>query len=271
MSTQTAPTVAGGPEARAHIAANSRLQEITAAATAAAWLDLASYDEADVPRFLARIVPVVLAAQRASVTSTIAYLSRMIGRRAAPVNVDDLIGASIRTATPAVIEASQRGGTALSPDATGVPPEIVYRRPFVEVWGALADHTPWEDAVALGGERVAGTAALDIQNTMRHTLRAVGEADDLIFGYARVPDADACAFCKLIAGRRYLTSDLMEVHTRCQCGVEVITAANRDDYFGKAENDLAIPVEGVKVAVVQHAELGPLLVNAEHAFTSLAA
>ncbi len=273
MSTQTAPNLTGSDEAQAHIAQNAAVQQAAATAAATAWLALGNYDEADVPRFLARVVPLILSAQRTAVAITTAYLSRAIGRRVAPVDVNQLIGAAIRTATPAVIAASQRGGLALAPDATGVPPEIVYRRPFVGVWKALGEGTPWADAVVDGRERVMGTAAMDVQNTMRHTLRLVGEADDLILGYARVPDADACPFCKLIAGRRYLTSDLMEVHPRCRCGVEVITAASRDQFFGRRENDLARTTsrDGVSTKVVEHGELGALLVNGDDSFAGIEA
>lgn len=272
MSTQITPRPVTSRElTQAHIAANTRLQEIAAAAVMAAWQSLGSYDEEDVPVFLARVVSVVLAAQRQSVAMTVAFLARAIGRPPVPVDVNLLIGAAIRAATPEVIAASQKGGLALAPDATGVPPEVTYRRPFVGVWSDLADHKPWQQAVDAGRERAGGMAAMDVQNSMRHTLRVVGENEDWILGYRRTPNADACAFCKLIAGRRYLTSDLMEVHPRCRCGVEVITAANRDEFTGKRENDLAIPADGPQPAVVEHGELGPLLVDASHDFTQLAA
>lgn len=256
------------PEAQAHIAAQTRLQALATAGAAAAWDGLPNYDEESVPVFLAVVVPLILAAQRSSAALTNAFLARAVGRPPLGIDVDRVIGDAIRPATPAVIEASQKGGVALAPDATGVPPEVVYRRPFVTTWSALSDQLPWADAVRAGRERAMGTAAMDVQNTMRHTLRLVGEQDDLILGYRRVPDADACEFCKLIAGRRYLTADLMEVHPRCCCGVDVITAANRSDFTGKAENDLAI-VPGV--AFHDHGELGPLVGSPDHAFTSLAA
>lgn len=254
----------GSAAAQAHIAAQTALQAIAAAGVAAAWDDLPHYNDEDVPTFLARVVPFILAAQRQSVALTNAFLARVMGRAPLGLDVEKLTGEAIRTATPAVIEA-----TDLAPDAVGVPPEIVYRRPFVTVWSDLAARKPWADAVAAGRDRATGTAAMDVQNAMRHTLRAVGEADDRILGYRRVPDSDACAFCKLIAGRRYLTADLMEVHPRCCCGVDVITAENRGDFTGKRENDLAVTREGVTAAVVEHGELGALLVNGDDRFTSL--
>lgn len=270
MSTQTVPT--GTDLAQAHIAANTYVQRVAAAAAFTAWTQLGSYDEEDVPGFLRRIVPVVLAAQRQTVALTVAYLGRAIGRRLVSPDVNTVTGPAIRTATTEVIEASRRGGLALAPDAIGVPTEVVYRRPFVAVWSDLSAQKPWRDAVIAAGDRVASTAAMDVQNAMRHTLRAVGEREDLILGYRRVPDSDACPFCRLISGRRYLTADLMEVHPRCACGVDVITSENRGDFIGKRENDLVISADGaVKAAVVQHGELGPLLVDADHDLTLLAA
>lgn len=271
MSTQTAPSAVTSVElTQAHIVANTRLQEIATRAVVAAWRSLGSYNEEDVAVFLARVVPVILAAQRQSAALTVAFLARAIGEPIS-VDVDRLIGAAIRAATPEVIAASQRGGLALAPDATGVPPEVTYRRPFVGVWSDLADSKPWQQAVDAGGERAGGMAAFDVQNSMRHTLRLVGENEDLILGYRRVPDSDACPFCKLIAGRRYLTSELLPVHPRCCCGVAVITAANRDEFTGKRENDLAIPADGPQPAVVEHGEMGPLLVDASHDFSQIAA
>lgn len=272
MSTQTAPSQTGSDLAQAHIAANTRIQQVAATAALTAWMQLGSYDEADVPTFLRRVVPVVLAAQRQTVALTVAYLGRSIGRRLASPDVNTVTGAAIRTATPEVIEASQRGGLALAPDAIGVPPEVTYRRPFVAVWSDLSAAKPWRDAVVAAGDRVASTAAMDVQNAMRHTLRAVGEREDLILGFAREPDPGACTFCLTIAGRRYLTSELQPAHARCRCSVVPITAENRDQYTGKRANDLTISPDGlVKAAVIEHGELGALLVDGDHEHALLAA
>ncbi len=257
--------------AEAHIVAQERLRALVVRGVQAAWDDLPNYDEESVAPFLAVVAPFVLAAQAQAVALTNAFLSLSLGRPPVGLDVSLLIGPAIRKATPAVIEASQVGPFPLAADAEGVPPEVTYRRPFVQTWSALADHTPWVDAVAAGRKRAGGMAAMDVQNAMRHTLRLVGEQDNLILGYRRVPDADACDFCKLIAGRRYLTADLMEVHENCGCGVDVITEANRGDFTGVRENDLAITRNGVTAAVADHGELGALLVDGNHDFLSLAA
>lgn len=236
------------PEAEAHIEAQTRLQAIAAAGVAARWDGLPNYDEESVAPFLAVVVPLILAAQRRSAALTTAFLARAVGRSPIGFDVEEVIGAAIRTATPEVIKSA-----GLDPATKGVPPEVTYRRPFVQTWTALSNHTPWVDAVAAGRERAMGTAAMDVQNTMRHTLRLVGERDDLILGYRRVPDGNACAFCKLIAGRRYRTSDLMEVHPRCVAGDTMVwsssagAGATRRRYEGQivllktaAGHDLAV-------------------------------
>lgn len=229
----------------AHIAAQQRLRELTVAGVATAWQQLPSYDEPDAELFVETVVPLVLAAQRQSVALTSAFLTHALRRPPTGVDVDRLIGAAIRA---------------------GTPPEVVYRRPFIQTWAALADHTPWEQAIAAGRERATGAAAMDVQNSMRHTLAAAGGAEERILGYQRVPDADACEFCRLIAGRRYLSEQLMEVHPRCGCGVDVITEANRGDFTGDPENDLDITRDGVSAAVREHGELGPLLVDGDQQF-----
>lgn len=231
----------------AHIEAQRRLRARAAAAIAAAWSALPSYDETDVPAFLARAVPVTTAAQHTSVALTAAFLARRL--RSQPASVP-----------AAAILAQVRNGT---------PPADVYRRPFVTVWSALKDGKLYEDAAAAGLARASSTAEMDVQLAMRQTLVTVGQVDERILGYQRVPDAGACEFCRLIAGQRYTTDQLMPVHNRCGCGVDVITADNRGDFTGKPENDLSATGDGISTAVVDHGELGPLVVNGADHFTAL--
>jgi hypothetical protein len=229
----------------AHIEGQWRLRAQAAARTQAAWESLGSWDEADVDRFLTIVVPLILGAQRASSALTNAFLAFAVGRQPLPLDPDRITGAFLRA---------------------GSPPADVYRRPFVSYWAALKEGKPWDDAIGIGLERATSTAEMDVQLAMRQTLVEVGAQDAAILGYRRVPDGDACEFCRLIAGRRYLTADLLEVHNRCGCGVDVITAANRGDFTGKRDNDLP-----PQVAIHQHGELGPVIADAAHDFTDQAA
>lgn len=233
--------------AQGHITGQEQLRAFAAAGVTAAWAGLPSYDDTDLPTFVARSTAVVLAAQRASVALTEAYLARVIGRQPVGVNPERLIGAAVRN---------------------GTLPSEVYRRPFVTVWKALKNGTAYEDAVHAGLHRATTAAQTDVQLAMRQTLAMVGQADPVILGYRRVPDAGACAFCRLVAGQRYRTDQLMPIHPHCGCGVDVITAENRHEFAGKPENDLNVTKDGVTAAVEEHGELGPLLVDGADRFTA---
>jgi hypothetical protein len=229
--------------ADAHIEGQRRLRERAAAAALAAWDQLDSYSREDEDTWLALVLPLMLGAQRASALLTNQFVARAVGRQPLAIDLNAITGAAIRN---------------------GTEPRDVYRRALVAVWSDMKHGKLWEDAVRAGGERAAVTAQTDIQLTMRTTLREIGQADDRIVGFQRVPDGDACEFCRLIAGRRYLKSGLMPVHPRCGCGVDVITQANRGDFTGKVDNDLDLPAG---VTVREHGELGPTLVHPDHDFT----
>ena len=233
--------------AQAHIEGQRRLRDLASRGVSTIWRELPGYDEDDVDRFLARAVPFVLASQRQSISLTEAFLARELGRRPIGLDPASILGAGIRN---------------------GTPPEQVYRRPFVTVWTALGNSRPWQDAVNEGLARLVSTAQTDVQLAMRQTLRDVGQADDLIVGYARVPDGNACDFCRLVAGQRYTTEDLMPIHNHCGCGVDVITSENRHEFTGKRANDLAVPKDAPPVEIAEHGELGPVLVNGDHTFTT---
>jgi len=239
--------IEGTTAAQAHIAAQTRLQDSIAVALTRVWENLGGYDEEDVAPWLAIAVPLVIAAQRAAVTLTDAFVASVVGRRPIGVDANHLI-------------AGLRGD---------ITPETVYRRPFVTAWTDLSNGTAWETAVDHGLTRATSSAQTDVQMAMRQTLAHIAERDRTILGYRRVPDPGACSFCRLVAGQRYTRGDLMPIHSRCKCGVDVITRDNRHEFSGNPKNDLATEPD-VKVAVRTHGELGPVLGDARHAFTTSA-
>src|ERR1044072_6749026 len=224
--------------AETHIEAQRRLREITKRAVAAIWADLPGYDRENVDEWLSKVVPVVLTSQRAAVARTEACLAQAIGRQPLGVN-------------PVAIIGGVRGDTS---------PDQVYERPFVTLWTKLGAGVDFNAAVSAALERATSSAATDVQMAMRDTLREVGEADDLILGYQRVPDGGACQFCQLVSGQRYRTEDLMPIHNNCGCGGEPITGAERPNFTGRYDNDL--------VTVREHGELGPVLTDPHHDFTT---
>jgi hypothetical protein len=233
---------------QAHIAAEARLRAMAALAIARVWRDLPHHDQANVDEFVTKAALISLAAQRSSVAITEAFIGHLLRRPPLGVSPDELIGAAVRN---------------------GTAPEEVYKRPFVTLWSALGQHKPYAEGLAAGQDRAESAAAMDVQLAMRSTLRAVGEADKAILGYQRVPDANACPLCRIAATQRYRVRDLMPIHNRCGCSVDVITAANRRQFTGNPINDLRIEGDGMTVAVREHGELGPLLTNAADHFTRL--
>lgn len=232
--------------ADAHIEGQRRLRVLAGRGVATIWRALPGYDEEHVEPFLRRALPFVAATQRQSVALTEAFLASELQRRPVGVNAAE-IAATIRT---------------------GATPAQVYRRPFVTVWSALGAGTAWGAAVQKGLARAVSTAQTDVQLAMRSTLRDVGQADDLILGYARVPDGGACEFCRQVAGQRYHVEDLMPIHNHCGCGVDVITAENRREFTGRGPVQPHRREDAPSVEIREHGELGPVLVNGDHHFTT---
>lgn len=222
--------------AEAHIEAERRLRETLAAFVTRVWAGLGHYDRQDVGRFTSVVVPAVLAAQRASVAVTDAYLARALERQPVGLDPEALSGAGVRN---------------------GTPPEEVYARPFVTVWSALQRGDMWEQAVSAGAARAESSAQMDVALSMSHSLRAIGRADRSIAGWRRVPNPGACTFCRTVSTRLYHTSVLMPLHNRCGCGVEPVT-----DRSAPFVDDLS----GDGVAVNQHGELGPVLGDPAQSF-----
>ena len=226
------------PLAEAHIEAQRRLRAFTSNAVRRYWDDLPAYDRANVDEFLTRTVPTVIAAQRQSVAVTEAYIARYLRRQPLGINPEKLIGASVRN---------------------GTAPEDVYQRPFVTLWTRLGDGSDYADAFSAAVTQAAGSAAMDVQLSMRATANAVQEADAGIYGYSRVADGAACLFCMEVDGAYVKSADAMPLHNNCGCGLEPLTAPH--------PRAATLPSG---VAVHQHGELGPVLGDPAHNFTSAA-
>jgi hypothetical protein len=223
----------------------ARLRRLTVSLVGGAWTGLGSWNEADQDRFLELVVPAVLSSQRASVAVTEAYLAQALGRQPLGVSVDELVGSAVRA---------------------GAAPEEVYRRPFVTVWTALKNGSEWRDAVGAGGARAQSTAALDVQLSMRATANAVQEADDAIFGYQRVADPGACAFCQEVDGAYLKSADASPLHNNCGCGLEPLTEPHPRARFLPSGDEVVR--DGF--AIHSHGELGAVLADPAHDFTTAA-
>lgn len=225
------------PLTRAHIEGQRRIREVLGRAVGLVWAELPGYDRENVDEWLSRVLPVVAASQRQSVALTEAYLARSLERQPKGVDVEALIGAAVRN---------------------GAEPADVYSRPFVNIWTALGKGAEYRDAVAAGLARAEATAAVDVQLSARGTFAAVQRADRVIRGYRRVANGGACKFCQTVDGAIVKSASAMALHNHCGCGLEPLLTPLPST---------ALPDD---VAVHVHGELGAVLGDPAHDFTSAA-
>lgn len=243
------------PLVSAHIEGQARLRRLVERVIAAIWDGLPAHDRANVDQWLSTVVPVILQAQRASVSLTDAYIAQAMGRGPIGLNPADVIGAAVRN---------------------GVDPAEVYERPFVTLWGGLADGLDFPDASAKALARAQASGAVDVQLTMRDTAYAIDSADPNVYGYRRVADPSACNFCKEVDGAYVKGADgfVMALHNHCGCGLEVNKEPpdlarllpDGTPADSRERERLGYPETPV-VAIRDHGELGPVLVDSRQHFT----
>jgi len=241
------------PLVEAHIEGQARLRATVEGAVTSTWNSLAGYDRENVDEWLAQVVPLVIAAQRASAAFTDAFIAMALGRGPLGFDQEELIGAAVRS---------------------GTPPAEVYERPFVTLWSGLGAGLDFEAASNKALARATSSAAMDVQLSMRATAEAIEKADPTMFGFKRVADPTACTFCKEVDGAYVKGADgfVMALHNHCGCGLEPLAephpgAVRLPD--GTEIRPYAYGPLNDKVAIEQHGELGPMLGSPDHDFTSL--
>ena len=221
------------------------------ASLARQWTNLGSWDEADVARLTARVVPLVRAGQLSTAASTDAYLAQVVaeitGEPAATVGV------------PA----------ARATDLRPVPAQEVYRRPFVEVWSALKSGHRFSEALSIGADRLTRLAEDDLNLAHRHAANYSLETRGIVT-YRRVTRPEfsrsgSCALCGLASQQTYHTGRLLPIHTRCGCDVLPVIGSADPAARLNAEDAHDIP-DGFDVVVHEHGELGPVLAVAGQHF-----
>lgn len=238
-----------------------------------------SWRDRDADRFVRAVVPRVTAAQLTVSSLTSGFLDRM---------ASEMTGTH---APPVGLPSSEITGSALR---AGVDPDVVYRRPYTQVWTDLAAGTPLDEALQAAERRATSIVLTDLQLAKTHTAHKVMQADERVVGYRRVPQGTyTCALCLILSTRRYRKGNLAEVHPGCDCDVEIIVGefdpgpVLDDDFLNAVhdaiERDLGekyVSRSGKKgstrareldyrdiVIVHQHGELGPIVGVRGHHFT----
>lgn len=241
-STTGKPPSVPEPATLAYKASLTHLRTTVAAHVGQVFADLPSHDQAGSDRFITATVPVVAAAQGQAVALTAAYLGQILPEVAgADVEVhqpteDDLVGAEVRN---------------------GTQPGDVYRRTFVGLWAATAAGMALERALGAAQARIEQTVDTDIGLSARAASQEILSATDGVERYERV-SSGGCDLCEADDGATYSTDDLMPLHPSCQCVSEPVPG---DPPVKETEEDADT------IDVVDHDELGPLLVAKGDKFT----
>lgn len=174
----------------------------------------------------------------------------------------------------------------------GAEPVDVYHRSVVTARAAVAEGQTFDEAMRYGRQRSVSTAETDVTLAQRLALLFVIGGDERIVGYRRVLTGQSCSLCATASTQRYRRGDLMPIHNHCDCGIapiygtvdpgHVINSERLSDLkaAGRASGDpqfwqsrrIDVDEHGTvrfpDVTVHQHGELGPVLTEATHGFTS---
>lgn len=164
----------------------------------------------------------------------------------------------------------------------GVDAEIVYRRPFVEVYTALDQGKTMTEAIDAGVFRARSLATTEIQLARRKASLISRNGNKNVVGYLRtLTGRENCALCYVASTQRYHKADLLPIHPGCDCGTmdiygnsdpgqvinETLLEAVHEvieDRFGQSNRSA---VDYNLIAVRDHGELGPVLTIRDQHFT----
>lgn len=233
-------------------------QQITAFGQAY-WDSLPHYRASAVEDMIKAITPRVIAGQLRIADLTRAYLAqcaRELGWKVVlpPIDQDEIRG------------------------ARGVDPRVVYRRPAVDVYTALAAGKPLPQAAAEGRLRLTQLIGGDMQlakvHASRQSMRGYPEEGQF---YRRVlTGRENCALCVVASTQRYYRGDLLPIHPGCDCDVQPLPpglAVNQvidedlleqvhqitADRLGVSDRGGRTPDYRKLLTVSEHGEYGPTL------------
>jgi len=184
----------------------------------------------------------------------------------------------------------------------GTSTREAYRRPFIEVYTAIAANKSISEAIEQGARRMQSLASTDVQLARRNAGLLARGANDNVVGYVRtLTGAENCALCTIASTQRYTRGDLMPIHPGCDCGEmpiygnedpgQVIDQVRLDQTYDSIEQELQLnpdfgardaglgkvinsPTEGQKLAdyteivvTSEHGEYGPTLRWRDQDFT----
>lgn len=193
-----------------YLRAAERLQNDAVNAAIAAWRGLGSYRDDDVARFKRLVVPVIQAQQQRMAALTAAFHSQVGKERGDDVPMVLLDAASVA-------------------EPRGVPADVVYQRPAVEIYVALAAGVAYPNAVDASVNRLRQIVSSDMQ--LVKTKQSDRSLSAGLFQYYRrtLTGTENCALCVIASTQRYKVGNLMPIHPGCNCGVDNVTSDWKPD------------------------------------------
>lgn len=233
-------------------------QQITAFGQAY-WDSLPHYRASAVEDMIEAITPRVIAGQLRIADLTRAYLAQCASELGWKVSL------------PPIDQDEIRG-------ARGVDPRVVYRRPAVDVYTALAAGKPLPQAASEGRLRLTQLIGGDMQLAKVHASRQSmrGYPEEGRFYRRVLTGRENCALCVVASTQRYHRGDLMPIHPGCDCGVQPLPpglATNQvidedlleqvhqiaADRLGLSDRGGRTPEYRKLLTVREHGEYGPTL------------
>jgi hypothetical protein len=235
-----------------------------------AFNNLGSWRTEDIPRFIETVLPGMDNAKRTMANYTAGYYGKIAAdeRQAfKPVSVPQ---------SQLVTQALRNGTTA----------EMIWERPFKEMWTELSKGKDFSTALQAGARRAEWTARTEIELAKRQAGLSVRDGNTNIVGYLRtLSGSENCGLCYLASTQRYRRGDLLPIHPGCDCG-ETPIYGNTDvgqvideqtlsatheavvERFGKFDAS-GREIDYRKITIVNHTELGPYLTVQGHDFTKV--
>lgn len=157
-----------------------------------------------------------------------------------------------------------------------------YKRPAETVRYLQAVEKP--NANERGLRRIQVMADTDLTLAMRESARSTLAPVEAITGYRRIihPELSrdgSCGLCVVASDRKYHRGDLLDIHEGCHCTVLPIVgesdpglSLNAEDlaalYKAAGDSTSGDDLRRVRVKTEIHGDIGPVLVNADHVFSS---
>lgn len=178
-----------------------RVTEAVIAALVELLRRLGSWREADANRFTTQAVPLVAAGQRALADA----VAQAIAAQAQAATGGPVAPVAIPSGTVTALR--------------GTNPRAVYRRPFVDIWTALARGERLDTAVDLGATRLAEIAEGDMQLAFAHAnqqaMQRLPERIRPRYWRRTLQGEYSCGLCVIAATNRYRVEELNPIHPNC--------------------------------------------------------